>query len=108
MSGDWVFPSMAHPRKHMSNNTVLLALKRMGYAGRMTGHGFRALAMTTLKERLNYQHDIVDRQLAHAARNKVDAAYDRAQFLPQRKKMMQDWANFIDVQAQKGKAKENK
>jgi integrase len=102
VSGEWVFPSMAHPRKHMSNGTVLLALKRMGYAGRMTGHGFRALAMTTLKERLNYPHDIIDRQLAHAHRNKVDAAYDRAQFLPQRKKMMQEWADYVDKLAATG------
>jgi len=99
----WIFPNMAHPRKNMSNNTVLYALKRMGYGGRMTGHGFRALAMTTLKERLNYPHDIIDRQLAHAARNKVDAAYDRAQFLQQRRKMMQDWANYVDAMAQGGK-----
>lgn len=103
MNNQWIFPNMAHPRKHMSNGTVLLALKRMGYAKRMTGHGFRALAMTTLKERLDYQHDIVDRQLAHAPRNKVDAAYDRAQFLPQRRKMMQDWADFIDSMADSGK-----
>jgi len=93
----WIFPSMTFPRQHMSNNTILLALKRMGYAGRMTGHGFRALAMTTLKERLEYQHDIVDRQLAHAPRSKINAAYDRAQYLPQRRKMMQDWADYLDA-----------
>ena len=73
---DWVFPNQAHPRRHMSNNTVLSALKRLGYKGRMTGHGFRALAMSTIKEKLGYRHEVVDRQLAHAPRNKVDAAYD--------------------------------
>lgn len=96
---EWVFPNQAHPRKHMSNNTVLGALKRLGYKGRMTGHGFRALAMSTIKEKLGYRHEVVDRQLAHAQRNKVDAAYDRAQFLPERKKMMQEWADYLDLAA---------
>ena len=93
---DWVFPNQAHPKKHMSNATILRALDRMGYKGRMTGHGFRALAMSTIKERLGYRHEVVDRQLAHAPRNKVDAAYDRAQFIDERRKMMQEWADYID------------
>jgi integrase len=93
---DWVFPSQKNPRKHMSNNTILLALKRMGYKGKTTGHGFRALAMSTIKEHLGYRHEVVDRQLAHAHRNEVDAAYDRAKFLPERKKMMQEWADYLD------------
>ena len=80
----------------MSNNTVLFALKRMGYKGQATGHGFRALAMSTIKEQLGYRHEVVDRQLAHAHSNSVDAAYDRAQFLPDRKKMMQEWADYLD------------
>jgi integrase len=93
---EWVFPNRVHPRKPMSNNAVLKALERMGYKGRMTGHGFRALAMSTIKETLGYRHEVVDRQLAHAQRNKVDAAYDRAQFLPERRKMMQEWADHLD------------
>jgi integrase len=100
---EWVFPNQAHPRRHMSNNTVLSALKRLGYKGRMTGHGFRALAMSTIKEKLGYRHEVVDRQLAHAPRNKVDAAYDRAQFLPERRKMMQHWADYLDTVANGGK-----
>lgn len=68
----------------------------MGYKGTMTGHGFRALAMSTIKERLGYRHEVVDRQLAHAQRNKIDAAYDRAKFLDERKKMMQEWADYLD------------
>lgn len=92
----WVFPSPTRPRNHMSNNAILQALKRMGYNGKMTGHGFRALAMTTIKERLGYRHEVVDRQLAHAHRNKVDAAYDRAQFLDERRKMMQEWADYLE------------
>jgi len=95
----WVFPNITHPKKHMSNNTILGALKRMGYKGSMTGHGFRALAMSTIKERLHYRHEVIDRQLAHAHRNSVDAAYDRAQFLPERRKMMQQWSDYLDVTA---------
>jgi integrase len=62
----------------------------------MTGHGFRALAMSTIKERLGYRHEVVDRQLAHAQPDKVAAAYDRAQFLSERKTMMQHWADYLD------------
>ncbi len=93
---DWVFPNQTDAKKAMSNNTILFAIARLGYKGRMTGHGFRALAMSTIKEKLGYRHEVVDRQLAHAPRNKVDAAYDRAKFLPERRKMMQQWANYID------------
>ena len=53
---DWVFPSQSKPGQHMSNNTILKALERLGYKGRMTGHGFRALAMTTIQENLKYPH----------------------------------------------------
>lgn len=100
---EFVFASEARPRQHMSNNTILFALKRLGYQGRMTGHGFRALAMTTIKEKLKYRHEVVDRQLAHAPANKVDAAYDRAAFLEEREKMMQDWADYLDKVAATGK-----
>lgn len=100
----WVFPSQISPRKPMSNNTILFAIGRMGYKGRMTGHGFRALAMTAIKERLGYRHEVVDRQLAHAPANKVDRAYDRAQFLDERTQMMQEWADYLDAIAEKGEA----
>ncbi|MCL2469059.1 MAG: tyrosine-type recombinase/integrase, partial [Alphaproteobacteria bacterium] len=92
----WVFPNQIRPKDHMSNNTVLMALRRMGYKGKMTGHGFRALAMSTIKERLGYRHEVVDRQLAHAPKNKVDSAYDRAKFLDERKIMMQNWADYLE------------
>lgn len=68
----------------------------MGYKGRMTGHGFRALAMGILKEKLGYSHDLVKKQLAHAPKDRVDAAYDRAEFLPQRTEMMQRYADYLD------------
>ena len=93
---EYIFPSQQNPRNHMSNNTILFALGRMGYRGKMTGHGFRALAMSTIKERLDYRHEVIDRQLAHAPRGQVQKAYDRAQFLDDRKVMMQEWADFID------------
>ena len=92
---DYLFPGQQNPRKPMSNGTILGAIKRMGYGGRMTGHGFRALAMSAIKEKLGYRHEVIDRQLAHAHRNKVDAAYDRAQFLDERKQMMQAWADYL-------------
>lgn len=97
----YLFPNQRDRKKPISNNTLLVALARMGYKGRMTGHGFRALAMTTIKERLGYRHEVVDRQLAHAQRDKVASAYDRAQFLSERKKMMQDWADYLDSLARK-------
>lgn len=91
-----VFPSIPRPQKPMSNNTILFGLGRLGYKHRMTGHGFRALAMTTIKERLGYRHEVVDRQLAHVPRKSVDKAYDRALFLSERHEMMQEWADYID------------
>ena len=92
----YLFPNQRDHEKPMSGDAIRMALNRMGYEGKMTTHGFRALAMTTLKEKLGYRHETVDRQLAHAQKNKIDAAYDRAQFLEERKKMMQHWADYID------------
>ncbi|WP_236648680.1 integrase arm-type DNA-binding domain-containing protein [Spirosoma sp. 209] len=92
----FIFPGYYNPKKPMSKNTMLVAIKRMGYNGKMTGHGVRSLALGILKEKLGYSHDIADRQLAHVPKSSVDRAYDRAQFLPQRTKMMQDYANYID------------
>lgn len=98
LAGQWplVFPSSVKPRNSISNNTILGALKRLGYQGRMTGHGFRALAMSAIKQELGYRHEVVDRQLAHVPRNKIDKAYDRALFLKERKIMMQEWADYLD------------
>lgn len=97
LNTNWIFPSQPKPKDPMSNNTILFAIGRMGYKGRMTGHGFRALAMSNIKEKLGYRHEVVDRQLAHAPSSKVDRAYDRAQFLDERRKMMQEWADYIDT-----------
>ena len=95
--GTYLFPNQRDHDKPLSNNTLLVALARMGYKGRMTGHGFRALAMSTIKERLGYRHEVVDRQLAHAPKDKVASAYDRAQFLSERRKMMQEWADYLEA-----------
>lgn len=92
----YVFPHYSRADRHMSNNTILKGLDRLGYKGRMTGHGFRALAMSAIKEKLGYRHEVIDRQLAHQPRSKVDRAYDRAEFLDERRQMMQDWADYID------------
>jgi integrase len=89
-----VFPGVK-PSQPISENTVLYALYRMGYHSRATGHGFRATASTVLNE-LGHPPDVIERQLAHAPRNKVRAAYNRAQYLPERKKLMQAWADYLD------------
>lgn len=103
LNTDWVFPSQIRPKDPMSNGTILVAIKRMGFSGRQTAHGFRAIARSTIREKLGYAPDIIERQLAHGKRNKVEAAYDRAQFLDQRKRMMQEWSNYLDALAQDNK-----
>ena len=98
---EYVFFSPANKAKHISNNAVLSALKRMGYKGRMTAHGFRSLASTILNEQRVYHPDVIERQLAHADKNEVRAAYNRAEYLLERKKMMQEWADYLDATAKK-------
>jgi integrase len=92
----YLFPNQRDHDKPMTGDATRMALNRMGYEGKLTTHGFRALAMTTLKEKLGYRHETVDRQLAHAQKDKIASAYDRAQFLDERKKMMQHWADYLD------------
>lgn len=91
----WVFMGERDHEKAMSNGAILGALKRMGYAGRMTGHGFRGIASTILHE-LDYRHDIIELQLAHQERNEVSAAYNFATYLTQRRTLMQEWADHLD------------
>jgi integrase len=104
ISGDerLVFPGEQDPQKPMSNMTILKALERMGYKGRMTGHGFRGVASTILHEQ-GYNHDHIELQLAHAPRNEVSAAYNHALYLEPRAKMMQDWADFLEKTLRGGK-----
>lgn len=96
-STQWVFPNHKNVEKPMSNNAILFALYRMGYKGKMTGHGFRSLGMGVCKEKLGYRHEVVDRQLAHVPKDSVDRAYDRASFLEERRHMLQEYANYIDT-----------
>ena len=95
--GKYVFPSVRSRSRPMSENTVNAALRRMGYTREeMTGHGFRAMASTLLNEQ-GFDVDWIESQLAHSERNKVRAAYNRAKYLPQRKGMMKQWANYLDT-----------
>lgn len=94
--GRYVFPSERGGGRPMSENTVNAALRRLGYTtDEMTGHGFRSMASTLLHE-LGYPHQVIERQLAHGERNQVSAAYNFAEHLPERRKMMQQWADYLD------------
>lgn len=102
--GQYVFPSIRSGQRPMSENTVNAALRRLGYdRDTMTGHGFRAMASTHLNE-MGWAPDVIERQLAHAERNKVRAAYNRAQYLAERRKMMQTWADYLDALRMHAKA----
>jgi integrase len=90
----FLFPSPAR-EGCMSYNTMLYALYRMGYHGRATVHGFRAMASTTLNE-MGFRPDVIECQLAHQEGNAVRAAYNRAEYLAERRVMMKHWANWID------------
>lgn len=98
----FVFPGAHDKKKPMSNNTILFALYRLGYKGRMTGHGFRGLASTILHEN-DFADEHIELQLAHLKRNKVAAAYNHAKYLSQRASMMQWWADYLDAQLAKNK-----
>lgn len=102
LTGDrpYVFPNEHNPSTFMSENTMLFALYRMGYHSRATGHGFRSTASTILNEH-GFRADVIERQLAHSERNNVRAAYNHAQYLPERREMMQWWADFLDQLATK-------
>lgn len=97
---DYVFANQHKPSGFMSENTMLYALYRMGYHSKATGHGFRATASTILNEH-GFAPSVIERQLAHAERNEVRAAYNHAQYLPERRKMMQWWADYLDESAKK-------
>jgi len=97
--GRYVFPSARSPsgNRPMSDNAILSALRSMGISKEeMTGHGFRAIARTLLDEVLGFRPDFIEHQLAHAVRDPNGRAYNRTAHLPERRKMMQDWANYLD------------
>lgn len=105
-AGDYLFPG-THPDKPLSENTMIYALYRLGYHSRQTVHGFRGLASTWANEQLvefgkpamwirKYHEDWVEMQLAHSEKNDVRGAYNAAEYLAPRRRMMQDWADFLD------------
>lgn len=94
-SGRFVFPGERDRTRAMSNNTVNAALRRLGYSNtEMTGHGFRSMASTLLNEQ-GWHPDAIERQLTHSERNEIRAAYNYAKHLPERRKMMQAWADYL-------------
>ncbi|HXR93552.1 MAG TPA: tyrosine-type recombinase/integrase [Steroidobacteraceae bacterium] len=90
-------PSTVNPMCGLSNNTLLYALYRLGYRGRMTGHGFRSVASSVLNESGLWSRDAIERQLAHKESDHVREAYHRAEYLEERRRMMQWWADYLDA-----------
>lgn len=96
-SGKYVFPSVRSNARPMSENTITGALRRLGYTGEeMTAHGFRSMVSTRLNESHLFNPDAIERQLAHGDHDKIRAAYNRSQYLPERIKMLQWWADYLD------------
>ena len=95
--GQYVFPGGRSPKRPMSDNAVLAAMRRMGISKEeMSGHGFRAMARTILDEVLGVRPDFIEHQLAHAVRDPNGRAYNRTAHLPERRKMMQQWADYLE------------
>jgi integrase len=95
--GHYVFPGARSRERCMSENTVNGALRRLGWSGsEMTGHGFRSMASTLLNEQ-GWNRDAIERQLAHTERNSIRAAYNYAEHLPERRRMMQAWSDYLDT-----------
>jgi integrase len=96
-SGRFVFPGHRSPLRCMSENAINAALRRMGFEKtEIVGHGFRAMARTILDEVLQFRPDIIEHQLAHAVKDPLGRAYNRTTHLPERRKMMQTWADYLD------------
>lgn len=93
--GPYVFPGDRTTARPMSENAVLYLLHRIGYKGRMTGHGWRTVASTWANE-AGYRPDAIERQLAHAPDDDVRAAYNRAEYLPERREMLQAWGDWVE------------
>jgi integrase len=91
----FVFPKSTDPRAPMARDTLSKAVRALGFQGRHSAHGFRALARTAIREKLGWDSEVIERQLAHAPRGSLGRAYDRTQFLEQRTTMMQDWADYL-------------
>jgi integrase len=96
-SGKYLFPSLTSEKRPISENTLNQALKRSGFHGRHVAHGFRSLASTWLNETGQVSPDVIEKQLAHESADPVRAAYNRAEYLDQRRKMMQVWADHVQA-----------
>src|SRR5882757_7010743 len=95
-NGRWVFPQLRNPDRPMSENCITAALRAIGYTGaEVSWHGFRSLASTQLNE-LGWNERWIETQLSHSDRNKIRGAYNHAKYLPQRRTMMQAWADYLD------------
>ena len=92
--GGFVFPGIRQSSKQLSENTMLYALYRLGYHSRATVHGFRA-TFSTIANESGFDGDVIEKALAHEERNRVRAAYHRSEYIEQRKKLMQWWANML-------------
>ena len=101
----YLFPNLRTPKTCMTATTINRALERMGYLGKFSGHGFRSTASTLLHE-MGWRSELIERQLAHAERDKVKAAYNHAEYMPERREMMQAWSDWIDELAKKAAEKE--
>lgn len=99
LPGGWVFPGGRSPLRPMSEAAINAAYKRLGIDTReeLTGHGWRAVARTLLHERLGYPAEVIEHQLAHAVPDTLGRAYNRTRFLAERRKMMQEWADYLDT-----------
>lgn len=95
--GQYLFPGMGDRDRSLSNMALNVALRRLGYGEVFTAHGFRAMARTLLDEQLGFRQDFIEHQLAHAVKDPNGTAYNRAKHLPERRKMMQAWANYLDT-----------
>ena len=92
----FVFPQVRNPQKAMSENTLLYFSNRLGYAGRNTVHGFRTVASTTLHNSNHWDHDAIEKQMSHLVGTKVNRAYNKAEHLNERRKILQWWSNYVD------------
>lgn len=97
---EWIFPQQSNDHKHMSENAITYSLYRMGYHSRACAHGFRSLASTVLNEK-GFNPDWIERQLAHVPSNAIRGAYNRAEYLADRREMLQWWADYLDRKAGK-------
>ncbi len=96
---EWCFPAVRNPNRHITTTALVAALRRLGIDTRkeITTHGWRAVARTLLHEKLAYEADVIEHQLGHRVPDRLGAAYNRTRFLEQRRRMMQDWADYLDA-----------